>query len=86
MVVMASPARMAIASPVDFVIGRAAAAEIVVIHRRQIVVNEAEGCGSTQWRWRRRGRSARWRVLPPQARQDSRTMAGRSRLPPAVML
>jgi len=61
MTTIASPARIAIASPNTFVIGGHAAPQVIIIHGRQIVVNQAESVNQfdrTRGRQRRRGRGA----------------------------
>ena len=67
----------------NFVAGRAAAPEIVVVHARQIVVNERIGVDALHCAGQRRMRHA---FFPLQPSADSETKIGRNRLPPANKL
>ena len=63
----------------NLVVGWLAAAEIVVVHRRQIVVDERIGVDALDGARERQGGAS----LPPQASAAARHNAGRIRLPPA---
>ena len=64
----------------DLVVGRLAAAEIVVVHRRQIVVDERVGVDALDGAGQRQGVGFACRRRP---RRPPGTSAGRIRLPPA---
>ena len=74
------PARIAIASPNDLVVGRAAAADVVVVHRRQIVVDQRVAVHQLD----RRARQQHPVVEPsPTASAAASASSGRIRLPGA---
>ena len=67
----------------DLVACRPAATQVVVVHRRQIVVDQRIGVDHFHGAGRRQGRA---RSVPPQASADHNTSIGRSRLPGASRL